>query len=462
MTTTSLIYLVELGGNTRKNPDLSGTIHNVFGIQVGVSINLFIKLPKRPRKPRAIINYHAVPREWRREEKYQFLEKAETIAGVKWQRLTPDKKNNWLTNPTDEVFESFLPLGSKSAKANKAGSGAAIFKLFSLGVVTNRDKLVHDFDCEKLGKKVQTFIDLYNAAVERNLAEKRSKNADSLIDVTDARIKWTRQTKASLERCQRSKYCKRLIRETLYRPFAKRWLYFDPFWNEEQYKQATIFPTPDTENAVICVSTSNERPFTALATNTVPNLVAAGGFGAGTQCFPLYIYSENGEERHDNIPRSTLDRVIIQYDDNTITRADIFHYVYAVLHHPEYRTRYAENLKRELPRIPFAPDFRSFAKAGAKLAEMHMFYEKQKEYRLRRIENKDTPLDWRVEAMKLSKEGDALVYNEHFTFAGIPPDVHEYKLGNRSALDWVIDQYRVTRDEEGNIVSDPNRDEDEQ
>jgi predicted helicase len=187
------------------------------------------------------------------------------------------------------------------------------------------------------------------------------------------------------------------------------------------------------------------------------------------------------------------------YNDSDITRADLFHYVYALLHHPAYRLRYRENLKRDLPRIPFVgvvatgkdavpasffplsaiiakqngPKsrhnvkgstklFHAFADAGKKLADLHINYESAKEFSLVRLENKDAKLDWRVEAMRLSKDKKALFYNDFLTLSGIPTEVYDYRLGNRSALEWVIDQYRVVRDEKGNITSDPNRLDDEQ
>jgi len=239
-----------------------------------------------------------------------------------------------------------------------------------------------------------------------------------------------------------------------------------------------------------------ERPFAALVTNTAPNLVAAGGFGCATYAFSQFTYSSDGKHRQDNVTPKAVTLFRIFYDDDGITREDIFHYVYAVLHHPAYRIRYAENLKRDLPRIPFvgivtgekdasffplaavetmqgdnkpehnpkasAKLFHAFAAAGKKLAEMHVNYESAEEYKLERIENKEVKLDWRVEAMKLSKEKDTLFYNDFLTLRGIPPEVFDYKLGNRSALEWVIDQYRTTKDDNGKIVSDPNRLDDEQ
>ena len=180
---------------------------------------------------------------------------------------------------------------------------------------------------------------------------------------------------------------------------------------------------------------------------------------------PYLFHDAKADTRRDNIPRSTLDRFCIHHYDDKITREQIFHYVYAVLHHPDYRARYAENLKRELPRIPMtgtAEDFHAFARAGRKLADLHTGCESVKPHKLARIENREVPVNWRVEAMKLGKDGRAVIYNDWLTLDGIPPEALEYRLGNRSALAWVIDQYRVERDADGEIISDPNPPADEE
>jgi predicted helicase len=220
-----------------------------------------------------------------------------------------------------------------------------------------------------------------------------------------------------------------------------------------------------------------------LASN---NLISLDFAFEKVTCFPLFTYSKDGKHRQDNVTPKARTLFQIFYDDASITREDIFYYVYALLHHPAYRTRYAENLKRDLPRIPFIaadgslhappePDkeddrkpskkdtavFHTFAEAGCKLADLHINYESAKKFPLDEIENKDVPLNWRVDAMKLTKDKSAIVYNDFLTLSGIPPEVFDYKLGNRSALEWIIDQYRVTKDEQGNIVSDPNRADDE-
>jgi predicted helicase len=189
-----------------------------------------------------------------------------------------------------------------------------------------------------------------------------------------------------------------------------------------------------------------------------------GGFGCSSFAFPLYTYDADGGHRRDNVTDWALEQFKTHYPRAKLTKRDLFHYVYAVLHHPEYREKYAANLRRELPRIPFAPDFAAFATAGEKLAGLHVGYESQKEYKLKRVETPGAKLDLRVERMKLSKDRTVLAYNGYLMLEGIPPEVFEYRLGNRSALEWVIDQYRVERDKADpeKIVSDPNRSADEE
>ncbi len=200
-------------------------------------------------------------------------------------------------------------------------------------------------------------------------------------------------------------------------------------------------------------------PFSALVVNKLPELHLCASTDT-FQCFPFYTYNEDGTNRRENITDWSLEQFRAHYADKSITKWDIFHYVYALLHHPLYRERYAANLKRELPRIPFAPDFKAFAEIGKRLAEIHVNYEQQPEYPLERIEAPGVPLDWRVEKMKLSKDKRSLIYNDFLTLGGIPPEVFEYRLGNRSALDWIIDQYQVSTDKRSGITNDPNRPDD--
>lgn len=268
-----------------------------------------------------------------------------------------------------------------------------------------------------------------------------------------------------MKRGNAAKFGQEKIRQSLYRPFSKRFLFFDRTLNEEVYQFPSCLPTSEvqSENLIICVSDkASEKPFTVIATNTIANLVVSGGFGMPTQCFPFYTYDEDGSHRRENITAWALEQYQAQYQDQAITKWDIFHYVYALLHHPTYRDTYAANLRRELPRIPFVSNFWGFAQAGARLAEIHVNYEQQPEYPLQFIETPGEPLNWRVEKMRLSKDKSQLKYNDFLTLAGIPPQVFDYRLGNRSALEWIIDQYQVKTDKRSGIVNDPNNLDDEQ
>lgn len=187
----------------------------------------------------------------------------------------------------------------------------------------------------------------------------------------------------------------------------------------------------------------------------------APGGRAGT-CFPFYVYDEDGSNRRENITDWSREHFREHYKNKKIDKWAIFYYIYGVLHHPAYREKFADNLKRELPRIPFAPDFYAFSNAGKKLAKLHLDYEKQKEWKLSFGETPRVPLSYRVEdKMRLNKDMTQLNVNPSLTLSGIPSEVFEYRLGNRSALDWVIDQYQVSTDKRSGITSDPNRADDE-
>jgi predicted helicase len=255
-----------------------------------------------------------------------------------------------------------------------------------------------------------------------------------------------------LNPCQ---FDERSIRRALYRPFTSEFLNFDDFWNERRYQLPWIFPSGDVENALICINRNvDSGGFWTLIADKCPDFHLTGD----SQCFPFYTFDEDGANRRDNITDWALAEFRAHYGDKKISKRDIFHYTYGLLHHPEYRTRYAANLKRELPRIPMVPEFGRFAEIGAALMKLHIEYEQQAEYPLERRET--GKLDWRVEKMTLSKDKTQLRYNEFLTLSGIPAEVYEYRLGNRSALEWVVDQYRVSTDARSGIVNDPNREDD--
>ena len=453
------IYVLDLGGNVRKNPKLSGTTHNVFGIQVGVSINLLVKKNSMTYS-QVDMFYTCVDEFWRKEEKYRYLEAKEQYGNIEWTPIRPDNRHTWLTEGLHTEFETFVPLGSKEAKANKDEEADVIFRMFSNGAKTNRDAWVYNFSPDALTKNMERMIDSYNEQVFKWMQrETQNTSVDDFVDYDNESISWSRDLKVKLKRGRLTEFSALRMRTSLYRPFTKSNLYFDRVMNDVVSVFPSIFPTPasEKENLAICVSgLASSKSFQTLMADLIPCFDIL----EKTQCFPYYIYDEDGSNRRENITEWALDRFRSHYHDDTISKWDIFHYVYGLLHHPAYRERYQANLKRELPRIPFAPDFRAFAEAGARLAPIHVGYEEQPEYRLRQVETPDAPLDWRVEKMRLSKDRTQLRYNSFLTLDGVPEAAFGYRLGNRSALEWVIDQYRVKTDKRSGIVNDPNRGDD--
>ena len=456
------IYLLDLGGNVRKG---HAGDSNVFDIQVGVSINLFVKTRQGQSKP-ADIFYNGEIAEMGKEATFDFLDACEHIGNVHWDSIQPDARYTWLTEGLREDFETFLPMGSKQAKAAKGKISCVIFHQFSSGVKTNRDAWAINFDQDTLATNVQRMTEFYNTQVFKwqRVVDKSAINIDDFVVYDHEKISWSSGLKQKLMGGYIAEFTPERIRKTLYRPFTKSRFYFDRFMVERVYVFPSIFPTPETEaeNRVICVNISQEKPFTCLITNCIPEHIMTGGFGSAGQYFPFYIYNEDGTNRRENITEWTLTRFREHYEDNEITKWDIFHYTYALLHHPVYRERYQVNLKRDLPHIPFAPEFWEFVEHGRRLAEIHVHYEDQPEYKLDLIETPNMPLDWRVERMRFSKDKTQIRYNDFLTLAGIPAEAFQYRLGNRSALEWIVDQYRIKTDRWSGIENDPNRGDDEE
>ena len=407
------IYILDLGGNARKGLKVSDA--NVFGIRVGVSINLFVKKKQESAELPRIFYYHTDDL-WNRKQKFDFLNERQHIGSVVWESVQPDDRYTWLTEGLDVDFDTFIPMGTKAAKVQRGEVKDVIFKTYSNGVKTNRDAWVYNFNKNTLIENTNGMIETYNAEVARwGQRVDRDANLDDYVVSDETKIKWSSTLKQKLRGSQIAAFTDAKIRQSVYRPFMRLNLYFDRVMNDRVLVFPSIFPTPETEmeNRVIIVSDHGFRAdFSTLVTNLIPDvhtLSARDSF----QCFPFYTYDEDGTNRRENITDWALAAFRTHYEDDTITKWDIFHYNYGLLHHPEYRGKYEANLKRDLPHIPFAKDFWGFAKAGAQLAYLHVTYETQPEYdQLKFIQVPDVPLNWRVEKMKLSKDKTSLVYND--------------------------------------------------
>ncbi len=399
---------------------------------------------------------------WNKLEKLAFLKEKSSISTIGWAELHPDEKYTWLTEHLRPEFTTFFPMGTKETKIVKGINAEAIFKMYSLGVVTSRDEWIYDFNRTQLIDKTERFIRNYNSEVFRWSQEGHiSSSIDGFVNNHPTFLKWTDRLKDTLKKQQMLKFEQGKVRKALYRPFCSQFLYFDHLLNQRRYQQDIIFPNSisETENVMLIVSDHGHRsPFSTLITDTIADLHVLSSTD-GFQCFPYYTYTEDGSNRRENITDWALGQFQEQYGEQ-VTKWNIFHYAYALLHHPQYRERYAENLKRELPRIPLLNNraaFETCVRIGKLLMELHLHYEQIAEYPLKWIENRDIPVNWRVEKMRLTPNKEAVVVNEWLTLAGIPQECFQYRLGNRSALEWVIDQYQVSIDARSGITSDPNR-----
>ena len=454
------IYHVDLKGNARTSGERRRKEGgNVFDdqIRVGIGISLFIKKAEAVSKPTEIWIY-SVDDYLKAREKQQILTDFGDYTNLPMKQARIDVKHTWLTEGLHAEFDTFIPMGRKEAKGKKGTATDVIFKTYSAGVKTNRDAWTYNFNQDTLVQNVQQMIEVYNTEVARWAQQtSREVNVDDFVVSDDTKIKWSSGLKNNLKSGKTAYFSSEKVRVSLYRPFAKMNLYFDRMLTERVYVFPSILPASniELENRVICVSgIGSSKLFHALVTDTIPCVDSL----EKTQCFPFYTYDENGANRQENITDWALAEFRTHYNDDTITKWDIFYYNYGLLHHPTYREKYEMNLKRDLPHIPFTEDFWGFANTGAQLADLHINYESAPKYHgLKGIETPGMKIDWRVEKMNLSKDKTQLRYNDFLTLDGIPAEVYDYTLGNRSALEWVIDQYRVKIDRRSGIVNDPNR-----
>ena len=308
------IYILDLGGNARKGLKVSDA--NVFGIRVGVSINLFVKTKQDPSKP-ARIFYYRTDDLWRKKQKFDFLKDSQHIGNIAWQTIQPNVQHTWLTEGLSAEFDTFIPIGTKQAKVVKGKAANVIFKTYSRGIVTCRDAWTYNFDRETLSKNVQRTIAYYNQQVLRwEHREDRNANVIDFVESDLMEIKWDRELRQHLQRSRSAEYAEEKVRTSLYRPFTKSNMFFDRVLNNCVYLLPSIFPTPETEkeNRAICISgIGSNKPFQVLAADIIPCLDVL----EKTQCFPFYTYNADGTNRRENITDWALAAFRNHYKDNT-------------------------------------------------------------------------------------------------------------------------------------------------
>jgi len=446
-----------------------------MGSSAAIAISLLVKNPAAQNQGQ--IYFHDIGDYLSREEKLEKITGFTSIVGIKqWQKITPDEHGDWLKQ-RDDSFGQHIVLGDKKGDAPK------LFDNFSLGVVTNRDAWAYNSSVSKLATNMTNMIGFYNAELKRfNAAhprldaKARQAQVDGFIDTDPTRISWTRALKQDLGKDRSYAFEENCLVPGLYRPFTKQWLYFNRRFNEMVYQMPRIFPDAEAENLVIGVSAAGEKvAFSALISRHVPSLHFVDI--EGSQCFPLYLYDEATQASDNDLFAEPIDGGLRRraaltdvglahfhaaYPGEQISKEDLFYYVYGILHSSDYRERFADNLSKELPRIPAvkkAADFWAFSKAGRALAELHLNYETVEPYPLT-IEAKAplTNADYRVEKMKLAKKGDksTVIYNQRITLKGIPEAAWDYVVNGKPALDWVMERQAVRPDKASGIVNDAN------
>ena len=436
-------YIVDTLSDVRVNPKIAGTTHNVFGIQTGVAIMFLIKKQNRENE-KCKIHYAVLNDFWRKEQKLQWLAE-NSLKNIPFEIIRPDKNNNWI-NIADNDFESLLSLCSKNAKLGRGNE--TLFELYSLGVVTARDEWVYDNNKNLLPNKVNFLIDIYN----KDILLHKGKDKKEIATSIDYSIKWSRAVKKDLTNGKRYKFTKNDIIECQYRPFVKKHLYFNRELNEMQYLLNAIFRGNNISINFLCVNSSNELA-TLISDKIFDYCLLKKGNG-GTQCLPFYRYDKNGN-RIDNITDWGLQQFVKQYNDDAITKQDIFYYVYAVLHNPAYRKKYELNLKREFPRIPFYDDFYKWVRWGERLMYLHIDYEKVEPYPLTPSFGHLSPHGEETGVrckLKANKEAGIIILDEQTELHGVPSVAWDYKLGNRSALEWILDQYQEKKPKDPTIA----------
>ena len=432
------IYILDLGSDVRRNPRISGTAHNVLGIQTGVAIGFFVR--DKAKLGECSIQYAAREDIETARDKLAYLRET-NMGGIGFEDITPDKKGNWL-NQSNTDFESLMPLAVRRTKSSRdANDEQAVFNLVTNAVKSNRDDWVYDFDARNLRAKALFFADTYNGLLDKN------------IEPYDPAIKWSEGLRALFQRGQRIEYDEHRLIPSLYRPFVKKHYLADAVMSDRLTRNHYEMFGPDLKqpNRVInfCV---NGKDFYVLATDKVADFHLTGD----TQCLPLYRYTKDGE-RVSNITDWAMREWGERYRNyheffggSGASAEDVFAYVYGLLHDPAYRHYYRAELLWESPRLPLYHDVDLWLATGRELLDLHLGFESAEPYGL---ERRDQSSAASKVILRADKERGIITLDDKTALMGVPPDAWRYRLGSRSALEWVLDQYKERKPKDQTIAT---------
>ncbi len=433
------IYIIDLGGDIRAKRKSENKTGNVFNIQLGVCITFMIRSSEiNQKKDDCEIFYYSVSESYSSNEKLEYL-RDNNFKNINFERIRPDKNSYWMNTEISD-FENFIPLVSKD-KTQKS-----IFNVSTHGISTARDEGVYDFDEKNLLDKSKFFITEYNKEVENWIKFKKETGykdikaesnpvVDNFVHKRNT-IKWSSRLKRDKFRKEKKgKFSKSDLRLAFYRPFVKKHLYFGYIPIDVKGMQHQIFPKADTQNLMINIASNQQTDLIVLATNQLCDF----NFCARTStCFPLYIFDDK-MNKSDNITDWALTEFVRYYKGNNITKEEIFYYIYAVLHDPKYRKKYEIELKREYPKIPFYSNFELLCKFGKQLIELHTQFDNlNSQIKIKKIDNIENPKS----KLKIDKVLKSIVFDENTEISGITENVFKYQLGNRTAIEWILDQYK--------------------
>ena len=434
-----------------------------------MAITILVRSPNDGHKGCRIL-YHDIGDYLKREEKLAILSKAGSIAGIDdWLQITPDQHHDWI-GQRDEAFQQFYLMGSKEVKAGRPGD--TIFELYSRGYETARDAYVYNFSRDVCADNGRLMVEDYNGALQI-LEDHPKYTVDDVIQRYSAHLRWDSTLKDKLSRSLQAEYDVSNIRTVAYRPFIATNCYADYTFSHRPGPGRSIYPDRNSDNRAICVpGVGSTKPFSAVVVDTMPDLelISKG------QCFPRYRYEapergtrsqhltgmEQAIERVDNISVTAVHAFRSHYQDQSITADDIFDYIYGVLHARDYGQRFANDLRKALPRIPYAREFRAFVAAGKALADLHLGYESCAEYPLEVIFKQSgdpQPEHFRITAKEMrfkDMERSILTVNDFISIGNIPPEVHQYEVNGRTPIGWFMDRYRIRKDKRSGKINDPN------
>ena len=469
------IYVFNLRGNQRTSGEISRKEGGkVFGSGSRSSVAITLLVKRKGHVGNANVRYHDIGEYLTREQKLEIVTGFASYKAVPWVALQPNEHHDWI-NQRSGNFNEFVPFNDEAG---------AIFATRTPGVSTGRDPWVYNYSqgalIASVRKMVASYTNILNTLVSNGslATAKTEKDVAGLVDKNPKLIKWTRGLRQSILRQRAAEFVPENLCLASYRPFSKSWVYLDTMWSE--YRPTKLYPTPAHENLVIQLPGPGEdRPFSALVTRLIPNIhLLHGG-----QCFSMYWYEKQGANgqvkglfdaatvvdgyiRHDGITDVALANFRKHYGDASITKEAIFFYCYGVLHSPEYREQYASDLKKVLPRVPYAPDFRAFEKAGRTLAALHLDYETVEPWPVTEEAKPKGDLNdlayYRVEKLRFASKGgrekdrSVIVFNSRITIKGIPEQAYDYMVNGKSAIEWVMDRYEAATDKESGIKDDPN------